>query len=195
MRTNFEVRVLVICGVSGSGKTMLEKNLINSSKMFVKWEQVTTRPMRPNEVQGDPYTFTSEERFEKIKHMLVGRLGCSENSHFKDKYGSIPVTIPNVYHTVILAEEGLLDLFEAKKDGRIPHDTKIIVIGLDKSNNELVERDGRDLEFLNKERSVLKYADKVFINSNRKYLEAEDVINFLSKFDHEFFEFAKMANE
>jgi len=181
--------VLIICGPSGSGKSTLEQNLIEEyPNIFHKLQQITTREPRKNESPGNPYIFIQESTFNFLQDKLIGRLGCSENSLFKDKYGSIPDFKKFHISTIILAEEALLDFKNNIKN--IGNDIEYFVLGLDVNYDNLsidVKREGRDDNFIEKERSVLNLADMIFRNKNGKYIEPKAVLEVLrSHYGEEF---------
>lgn len=60
-----ENRILVILGKSGAGKDKISKYISeNFGYNFIK--SVTTRPMRPNESQGNPYYFITYNEFLEL---------------------------------------------------------------------------------------------------------------------------------
>lgn len=56
---------LVICAPSGTGKTTLIKRLLAEFPRFAFSLSCTTRPPRPNEVNGADYDFLTREEFER----------------------------------------------------------------------------------------------------------------------------------
>ena len=65
-------RISIFCGMSSSGKTHLSKEYLkehNNSQLIVTY---TTRPMRPNEINGIDYHFVSDNMFDVLK--LTGKL-------------------------------------------------------------------------------------------------------------------------
>lgn len=188
LKTNIPV-VLVICGVSGSGKSTLEQNLINEyPELFHKWQQFTTRQPRNSEATTKPYVFVQHKTFGIFENSLVGRIqGNHKAVNFGNKYGSIPDFVEGKISTVILSEEGLLDLIKALDDGRLNSYTEVIVMGLDVDYNDvdkeaMKERANRDEEFINKERDVLKFVSSEslrFKNKNGKYVSPNEVVNIL----------------
>jgi energy-coupling factor transporter ATP-binding protein EcfA2 len=183
------VKVLIICGPSGSGKSTLEKYLIDEyPEMFHKLQQVSTRKMRPNETYGNPYVFLSRRTFEFMKDRLIGRLGLSKDSLFKDNYGSIPDFHEFKINTLILAEEAIIDYnhsdvirdFEIRTKSKV--DTFILGLDTDYDNitsEEKAIRMERDEKFFAKEKSVLTHADHIFANVNGKYIDPKTLIKVL----------------
>ena len=57
--------MLVLSSPSGAGKTTLSRMLLASEPDLVMSVSVTTRPMRPGEVEGKDYYFISEAEFSK----------------------------------------------------------------------------------------------------------------------------------
>lgn len=174
--------LLVICGSSGSGKSTLEKNLIEAfPDKFHKWQQLSTRKMREGERFGDPYVFVQGATFEHMQDKLVGRLGVVEGTLFKDRYGSIPDYVDGKVSTVILAEEAIYDLKQQIAAGAIPVD-QVFILGLDVKYEELDQKDlreGRDAEFLAREKSVLNHANMVYRMSNGKYYNPRLLVDIL----------------
>ena len=60
-------RLFVISASSGTGKTTLAKKLLKEDKNLVQSVSYTTRPPRPNEVQGKDYFFVAKNEFETIR--------------------------------------------------------------------------------------------------------------------------------
>ena len=172
--------ILAIVGVSGSGKSTLEANLLAEyPNVFRKMQQVTTRAMRPGESAGKPYTFIGKTCFEKIQKVLIGVLGVREGTFFRDQYGTLPDFQEGFISTIILAEEGLIDLKEKIGDER-----RIVTIGLDVEFHEIdpearATRVGRDHDFLEKERRVLSHADRIWNSGNGKYLQPHEVMSYM----------------
>ena len=57
------MNIIVLLGKSGSGKDAMQNLLINYFKKFEIVKLTSTRPMRENEKQGDPYFFTTKDNF------------------------------------------------------------------------------------------------------------------------------------
>ena len=62
-------RIFVLSGPSGSGKSTIAKNILLRHPELTFSISVTTRPMRPDEIDGKDYFFISKEEFgKKISH-------------------------------------------------------------------------------------------------------------------------------
>lgn len=196
--TRLDDSILIICGISGSGKSTLEANLIREfPHLFNKWVQFTTRAMREGEAEKPPYIFADQKTFDKFAPLLVGRIlpKTAEGSAFVDfkaSYGSIPVFKKGMINTVILAEEGMVDLAEAFKDGRIDTHANVFVIALDIKEDDIGEdarREHRDENFLVSEKAVIRAAQTIFGPSSThvyhgrrgKYIDPEEVFAALLK--------------
>ena len=60
-------RIVVIEGPSGAGKDTIIKTLMHRyPERFAKLVSVATRAMRPNESEGNPYHFVSNEEFDRM---------------------------------------------------------------------------------------------------------------------------------
>ncbi|MEL7298492.1 MAG: guanylate kinase [Pseudomonadota bacterium] len=60
-------RLIVISAPSGAGKTTLVRGLIERHPEFEFSVSYTTRPQRPNEVDGKDYHFVSKAQFETLR--------------------------------------------------------------------------------------------------------------------------------
>ena len=60
-------KLFVISASSGTGKTTLAKKLLKEDKNLVQSVSYTTRPPRPNEVQGKDYFFVKKKEFKAIR--------------------------------------------------------------------------------------------------------------------------------
>ena len=179
-------KLLVICGPSGSGKSHLEKNLIEEyPDIFYKLPQVTTRKPRPGEV--GTYTFINSSTFDYLSDKLIGKLGISKDTIFKDKYGTIPDFKDDGIATIILAKEAILDLKQTIEKNEIflnDNNVELFIIGLDIDVDQLspevkTTREGRGEDFIEKEKEVLVFADQIFFNINGRYVMPNEVIRIL----------------
>lgn len=174
--------VIMIAGVSGSGKSTFEKNLIDKyPEIFNKLPQITTRLPREGETNQD-YYFVSRETYGNLSDVLIARLFRFNNN----KYGTIPVFRPNFANTVIVNAESILDTQKLDSLGLI--DVDLVLILFDVNLEDIPEsgiREGRDMDFLNNERKnlletfedckdLVSYAVKYNI-SELGYAEPEDI--------------------
>lgn len=84
-----DVPVIVLSGPSGSGKTTVVSRLLAKSPVkLVKSISATTRPPRPNEVEGVDYRFLSTEQFEQ-KRRAGEFLECAEVHRSGYWYGTL----------------------------------------------------------------------------------------------------------
>ena len=58
--------MLVLSSPSGAGKTTLSRRLLQTDPDIVMSVSATTRPPRPNEVEGQDYFFVSPEKFDAM---------------------------------------------------------------------------------------------------------------------------------
>ena len=58
--------MLVLSSPSGAGKTTISRRLLQRNPDLTMSVSVTTRPMRPGEVDGVDYTFIDRARFEDM---------------------------------------------------------------------------------------------------------------------------------
>ena len=58
--------MLVLSSPSGAGKSTLSHRLLQTDPLFSMSVSATTRPRRPNEVDGEHYFFVPMERFEEM---------------------------------------------------------------------------------------------------------------------------------
>lgn len=68
---NAEIKLIVITGAPGSGKTTLARSLCRAP-CFRRWPSLTTRPPRPGEVNGEDYWFVDDATFDRA--LREGRL-------------------------------------------------------------------------------------------------------------------------
>ena len=58
--------MLVLSSPSGAGKTTLSRRLLQSDPDIVMSVSATTRPPRPNEIEGQDYFFITPEKFDAM---------------------------------------------------------------------------------------------------------------------------------
>ena len=77
--------MLVLSSPSGAGKSTLSRRLLQSDPQIAMSVSVTTRPQRPNEVEGKDYFFVTPERFET---MVKEGAFLEHATVFKHRYGT-----------------------------------------------------------------------------------------------------------
>lgn len=77
--------MLVLSSPSGAGKSTLSRCLLQSDPQIAMSVSVTTRPKRPNEVEGKDYYFVTPEHFEA---MVEEGAFLEHATVFKHRYGT-----------------------------------------------------------------------------------------------------------
>jgi guanylate kinase len=82
-------KIIVICGFAGSGKDTICKYISDNYdyKMIIS---TSSRPIRPNESEGNPYHFVSRETFEK----MIEYGECIECR----KYNTLVNNVPDIWY-------------------------------------------------------------------------------------------------
>lgn len=94
MATKSKNVVFIISGPSGVGKDTLVTNIINIPELNLqKTISCTTRPQRPNEVDGQNYYFVSLNHFEK---MIKNKEFIEWTIYSLHRYGTTFKTIDNI---------------------------------------------------------------------------------------------------
>lgn len=78
-------RLIVISGPSGVGKGTVVKSLMERDPQVRLSVSATTRPMRPNEIDGVHYFFISHEKFEE---MIAQDLFLEHAQYVGNRYGT-----------------------------------------------------------------------------------------------------------
>jgi len=107
------LKVILLMGVSGSGKSYLASQLVNykGDITFVLPTQVTTRPQREIE-KSDDYLFINNEYYDKLNK--EERLIC--RTEFNGyKYGTLIntlVTGSNIWNVIVVNKKGMEDFYK-----------------------------------------------------------------------------------
>lgn len=174
-------KFLLICGISGSGKSYIEEKLteklFKGRIRFKKMKQVTTRSMREDESQGKPYIFLSgEDEFKKYEDELIAK------THFHgDYYGTLDESDTRfnlgfglTINTIIVNRMGYDNVVNdlRKKYGN-NFDIKVLRI----LNTKPVERDGRTSESLKLEQDNLEdIANIDVINEEGNWADLDNIV-------------------
>src|SRR5574344_1218841 len=150
-------RIIVLCGYQGSGKDYLASELKKRGFDFIISH--TTRPMRPNENEENPYYFTTKEKF----------LEMIENDEFLEyrAYNTLVENIPDIWYygvntkavkenksyAVVLDKLGLIEFKKEFKD-------RVISFYIDKSDKNRYERANNRGGFNLQEWERREFADK-----------------------------------
>jgi len=82
-------KIIVICGFSASGKDRISKYIANNYN-YSEIISYTSRPMRINESEGNPYHFITRQQFEKM---------LSKNEFIECRtYNTLVNNIPDVWY-------------------------------------------------------------------------------------------------
>lgn len=175
-------KLLLICGVSGCGKTYIEKLLRdNNSKdneiFFNKLNQVTTRPARnQTEIDLKVYEFITEEKYNSIQNNLIAK--TEVNGYH---YGTIKKLLPmtknkTVINTVIVNRLGYDNI---KNDFKNNKDVEILTLEIVTNDSDLVLRNNRDIELEKLELDGI--ADLILYNNIGDRLNYDKVISALKE--------------
>ncbi|MBE6928214.1 MAG: guanylate kinase [Ruminococcaceae bacterium] len=111
-------KIIVLSGPSGVGKgTVLREVMRNRSDLQFS-VSATTRPIRPNEVNGENYWFMDKAQFEQ----LISDDALLEYVTYADNYYGTPIkpveeAMDNGIHVVLEIEvQGAMKLFERRDD-------------------------------------------------------------------------------
>lgn len=176
MKNEKILKVLFICGPSGSGKSYIERMLSeykDKSIKFNKLTQVTTRARRT--IDEDSYIFLNNDLYDQMdsKHLLFAKTNING-----DKYGTIDSIKEDSINTIIVNSSGLNNAIEflTEQHSRSGVDFRIIYIDSD----VLEERVNRDSKFIDEERILLEnlYDVKIYNNVNNR-IEVSKVIETL----------------
>lgn len=90
MITKLKRKVIIIAGSSGVGKGSIIKKLLSESDFFELSVSMTTRKMRPGEIEGGHYYFRNQEEFRRgIKKGLFIEYVSPDNSQTREYYGTL----------------------------------------------------------------------------------------------------------
>ncbi|UCD37694.1 MAG: guanylate kinase [Fidelibacterota bacterium] len=177
--------LVVISAPSGAGKTTICRRLQTSHPEWRFSVSATTRPRRPNETNGEDYTFLTEEQFDA--YISAGEL-VEWEWIYGHRYGTL-------HSTLVEALEGgealLLDVDVkggVRVKGRFPEDTTAIFIDppsmetlierLKKRGTESPETLKKRLDRIPEELAYKKDYDHIVVNDDldRAVNEIETII-------------------
>jgi hypothetical protein len=167
------IRLLVLAGPSGVGKSNLERDLIELfPDLYHKLKQMTTRPQEEN----SKWIHVQKETFKLFEPVLIGKLYGYRGYN----YGTIPDFKEDYINTIILAQDGIYNLLELNKtSGDFTAD--IFILGIDSLDfNIQYNLSKREKEYWNsqlymEESKVFKLCDYIFKNKNGRYITPFEV--------------------
>ena len=170
-------KFLLICGVSGSGKSFIEKQLvnqrINSTLKFNRLIQVTTREMREGEMDGESYIFINRDEYNRMKDNLIATTEFYGNCYGTPDYSKMYHDNGLNINTIVVNREGhdsaVADLKSKYKDCHI--------CTIQIKNNDPMQREGRDYE--REEKELDDISDYIFDNSPDNRLDIKKIIDTL----------------
>lgn len=173
--------LLVLVGKSGSGKTILEKNLLSFIPNSQKLRQVTTRPRRELEA-NDAYTFVTEEKYHSMFNNLTVRTRTTGPNGETYWYGSIypnqsirDFSKQHYTYTVVANAAGLRDLLQ---DSYMTNLFSIKILYVTSTPGAI--REGRGERVLEEEVNQLDMAVHAFKTALRvKGYNADDHVYYL----------------
>lgn len=152
--------LVILSGVSGSGKDTIKKELINRMENVESMASYTSREPREGEIPGQTYNYVSKAEFEK---MIKNDEFYEYDIHHNNYYGT---------------SRKLLN--EKIKSG------KIIVKDIDVNGTEhLIELLGKDTKIVTIFLRVPKEELKRRIEQREENVSPQDVILRLNRFDYE----------
>ena len=158
--------LIVISGPSGVGKDTLIKRLLELDPNLRYSVSCTTRPPRPNEVDGVDYSFVTRERFQQ----LIDEGAFLEHATYNGNlYGTLAERVEQARaagHDIVLKIE-----VQGAEQVRLRVPDAVFIFVVPPSTNELVRRQ----EVRNSETSQE-------MASRRKIAETE--MTYASRFDH-----------
>jgi len=119
--TDSTPRLLILSGPAGAGKTTIVKLLLNSSPVPLEMSvSATTRPPRPNEIDGKDYYFLSRDQFlqKQANNEFVEWAEVHRSGHLYGTLRSEIERIQGLNHWVLLEidVEGALNVMQLYPD-------------------------------------------------------------------------------
>lgn len=175
-------KIIVIVGPSGSGKTNLIEQTFKPEQVL---RSLTTRSMRPGEVDGQNYLFTSNDAYnaQKANNNMIQTVEYDGNQYGVSKEEAISKL--KMFDVVVVAVviQSVKDYIEFGKE----NDIEIIPIFTSISKEMLIKHfDNRTESEEQKQPRIAKFEDEI---QNKKYFDAQHILD-MNKDD-----FGKSASE
>jgi len=157
-------KFLYLMGCSGSGKTMLAKNLESfDGEYFSNILETTTRKPRTDEENGKDYIFLTDEEFDRISPFMFETV---EYQYLPSRYGAEGSRVSRTKWNIVVASiEGLLSGLR----NTILNQSEIVVFNIINDDSLDIERAGRD--FLAEERINKAVLNNIGFRHEFKYYE------------------------
>lgn len=178
-------KFILLCGVSGSGKSYLAENLVTQKDFphlsFKKLDQVTTRPIRDNEIDGKDYVFLNKEEYDSMKDKLIAKTNFYENYYGTiDQSYKYPENGLYNINIIIVNREGRDASVRDIKE-KYGNESDILTIQVINENNQ-IKREGRNEKDLIKEKEDLDEVTDINVyNNTGDWLSEKDFIKTLIK--------------
>jgi len=191
-----KIDLLIVIGPTLSGKSYLVRQLEKLYKNKVnRMLQVTTRPMRSDESQGNDYFFINNNYYHLLceKNLLFGKV--EGNKFLSHSYGTLNDFHHDKINICILNEEGLesfiknnynkdiynLVILTLLMDERLFNLTKLIENDFNKKDDERYKRNiTEEIESIKRIRS--KYTDynniEINLDNSTRYVDAKTLFSF-----------------
>lgn len=175
-------KIVVIVGPSGSGKTNLIERTFQPEQVL---RSLTTRAMRPGEVNGQNYLFTSNDAYnaQKANNNMIQTVEYDGNQYGVTKEETISKL--KMFDVVVVAVviQSVKDYIKFGKE----NDIEIIPIFTSISKEMLIKHfDNRTESEEQKQHRIAKFDDEI---QNKKYFDTQHILD-MNKDD-----FGKSASE
>ncbi len=129
--------LVILSGVAGAGKDTIKKELIKRMESVESLPSITSRSMRPGDVDGGTYIFVNKEQFEE---MIENEELYEYDVHHNQYYGtSRKLLNEKINSGKIIVKDIDVNGTEHLKD-LLKNDTKVVTIFLRVPKEELEER-------------------------------------------------------
>lgn len=173
-------KILLVCGISGTGKSTLVKELCKKyPEEYLKLNQFTTRKKRENENKDD-YIFLKDEREVNIikdKYNIF-----AENISKEGHYGTIDTSKDDMISCVVVNRKGWDSAMKYLVNKYRPEECKIRTLKVEVfDKNLLPKREGRDEEFVRNEEISLFGIEDIIIYRDQNGYDLEEVDNSIKE--------------
>lgn len=159
-----KIKLIAVMGMSASGKDYLVKSTLAHFPNLNPVIHYTTRPKRPNEIEGKDYFFISTDKFERMENnQEFFSITCFNNWYYaigKDSFNSDKINIgvfnPAELNLLIKSYGDMFDLYviqtEAPQEIRFERSLERLEPFDKKGLTELARREEADVEDFSKDK-------------------------------------------